>query len=325
MPARGSALSQRRPTLSGSIGTAVGDLPGVSVRIHTGTSTGGTVLQTLGPTVSGNRWSAPTAADLLEGTYTAYVEQSDSLGNKGTSTSTFVVDVPDPPPPSPVAPSFVLAPAEERLADALAGRLTAVAACASACRVDARLTASSRAARTLGLGARSTVLGRGSKRLAAAGTATAAVRLNKRARAALRRKATANVSLRLKVTDGGRTLSLNRTISLRRSAGLRRIASQGMRLWAVCSERCPLSGKLTLSAKDARRIGLRPRGSARMQVAAGRTTAPAGKATRLTLKVRRGAKKAMSNAHRLSAMLQATAGAAPNPRRMVSRAITLRR
>jgi subtilisin-like proprotein convertase family protein len=328
VPAPGSTLSEQRPTLSGSIGTAAGDLPGVSVRIHTGTSTGGAVLHTLSPMVSGDRWSATTAADLPEGTYTTYVEQSDSLGNKGTSTSTFVVDVPDPPPPPPpppVPPSFVLAPAAERIADALAGRLTAVAACASACRVDARLTASSRAARTLGLGPKSTVLGSGSRRLAAAGTATAALRLNKRARAALRRKASANVSLRLKVTDGGRTLSLSRTISLSRSAGLKRVASQGLRLWAVCSERCPLTGKLTVSAKEGRRIGLRPRGSARVQVAAGRTTAPAGKPARLTLKVRSGAKKALSNARHVSALLEAIAGGAPNRRGTVRRAITLRR
>jgi subtilisin-like proprotein convertase family protein len=328
VPAPGSAVSQHRPTLSGPIGTAAGDLPSVSVRIHTGTSAGGAVLQTLSPTISGNHWSATTAADLPEGTYTAYVEQSDSLGNKGTSTSTFVVDVPDPPPPpppQPVAPSFVLAPAEERLADALAGRLTAVAACVSACRVDARLTASSRAARTLGLGGRPTVLGRGTKRLRGSGTAAAAVRLNKRARAALRGRSTANVSLHLKVTDGSTVLALNQMVSLRRSAGLKRVVSRGLRLWAVCSERCPLSGRLTLSAKDARRIGLRPRGSARMRVAAGRTTAPADKATRLTLKVRRGARKAMSNARRVRALLEATAGTAPNPRRPVSRAITLRR
>jgi hypothetical protein len=151
------------------------------------------------------------------------------------------------------------------------------------------------------------------------------VRLNKRARAALRRRATANVSLRLKLTDGGRTLSLNRTISLRRSAGLRRVASKGLRFWTVCSELCPLRGSLTLSAKDARRIGLRPRGSGRMQVAAGRATPQAGKPTRLTLKVRSGTKKAMSNARRVSALLEATAGAAPNASSTVSRAITLRR
>ena len=169
------------------------------------------------------------------------------------------------------------------------------------------------------------VLGRGSKRLSEEGTARAAVRLNKRARAALGRRDTANVSLRLKLTDGSRTLTLSRTVSLRRSGGLRRIVSRGLGRWAVCSEQCALRSKLTLSAKDARRIGLKVRGSKPMQVAAGGTTAPAGKPARLTLKVRRGAKKAMRNARRLRATLETTAGTAPNPRRTVSRILTLRR
>ena len=169
------------------------------------------------------------------------------------------------------------------------------------------------------------MLGRGGKRLSEAGTAMAAVRLNKRARAALRRRDTANVSLRLTLTEGGKTLTLSRTVSLRRSAGLRRVVSHGLRRWAVCSERCALRSKLTLSAKDARRIGLKPRGSKRMQVAGGRTTAQAGKPVRLTLKVRRGAKKAMRKARRVRARVETVAGTAPNPRRKVIRTLTLRR
>ena len=169
------------------------------------------------------------------------------------------------------------------------------------------------------------MLGKGSQRLPGEGTATAAVRLTKRAKAALRRKKTANVSLRLTVSEGGRTLALTRTISLRRSVGLASIVSRGLRLWAVCSERCPLSGKLTLSARGARRIGLKPRGSARVQVAAGRTTAEAGKPTRLTLKVKRGAKNALRKARRVRTLLEAVAGGASEPRRTVSRTLTLRR
>jgi subtilisin-like proprotein convertase family protein len=325
-PPAGSTTQDTTPTVTGLAGTAEGDEGLVTVKLFSGTLAAGLPAQTLiVPRDQGSGVWSVTPAPLAEGLWTVRAEQLDSANNVGTSTpSTFTVDTPDPPPP-PVPPSFVLAPAEERISEALAGRLTAVAACVSACRVDARLTASSRAARTLGLGAKSAVLGRGTKRLGGAGTAAAAVRLNKRARAALRRRATANVSLRLKLTDGGRTLSLNRTISLRRSAGLRRVASKGLRFWTVCSELCPLRGSLTLSAKDARRIGLRPRGSGRMQVAAGRATPQAGKPTRLTLKVRSGTKKAMSNARRVSALLEATAGAAPNASSTVSRAITLRR
>ena len=132
------------------------------------------------------------------------------------------------------------------------------------------------------------------------------------------------VTLRVTVTEDARTLSLTRTVSLLRSAGLRRIASRGLQLWAICSDRCPLSGKLTMSAPSARRIGLRPSGSARMQVASGKATAAANTPTRLTLKVRRGARKALRNAKRVSARLEAVAGT-PNLSRTATRGMTLRR
>jgi subtilisin-like proprotein convertase family protein len=325
-PANGSTTADTTPTVTGLAGTGEGDEGLVAVKLYSGTLAAGMPAQTLiVPRDEGSGAWSTTPAPLAEGTWTVRAEQLDSAGNLGASNpSVFVVDLPDPPPPK-VAPSFVLAPAEERIAEALAGRLTAVAGCASACRIDARLTASSRAARSLGLGPKSTVLGKGSKRLAAPGTAAAAVRLNKRARAALRRRDAANLSLRVKVTDGARTLTLSRTVSLRRSAGLRRIVSNGLRLWAMCSAQCPLSGKLTLSAKEARRIGLKARGSKRIGVAAGKATAQARKPARLTLKVRRGARKAMTKARSVRALLETVAGAAPNPRRTVSRTLTLRR
>src|SRR5688572_4042261 len=269
-------------------------------------------------------WSAE-PAPLALGNWTVQVEQGDVVGHVGASApTTFAVATPDSPPPPPVAPSFVLVPAEERLADALAGRLRVVAACASACQLNAKLTASPRASRSLGLGERSTALGSGSKRLGAEGTVSAAVRFNTRARAALRRRATTTARLRVTLETGGRTLKLSRTISLRRSAGLKRVVARGLRLLAMCSERCPLSGKLTLSASSARRIGLKPRGSARMQVAAGSATAPAGKAARLTLKVRPGARKAIRNARRVDARLETVAGTTA-ARREATRRVTLRR
>ncbi|MGH2743375.1 MAG: proprotein convertase P-domain-containing protein, partial [Thermoleophilaceae bacterium] len=318
-PSHGSTLSDQTPTLSGSIGTAAGDLPGVAVRIHSGASPSGAVVQSLAPTLSGDGWSA-TAAALPEGTYTARAEQADSLGNVGAATSTFTIDLPDPPPPS-----FLLAPAEERLADALAGRTVVTVACASACEARAKLKVSARAARSLGLGAKPTALGSGVKRLARAGTAAVRVRLTGRARAALRGKRTTRATLRVTLKRGGESLVLSRTVSLLRSAGPARLAARGLKLWTVCSERCPLSGKLTLSAKTARRIGLRPKGSARMNIASGRARAPAGKPTRLTLKVRKGAKKALRRASKVGALLEAAAGPKSGPRRTAKRSLTLRR
>jgi subtilisin-like proprotein convertase family protein len=321
-PADGSSTADATPVISGSAGTAAGDGPSVTVRIL---DAGGGAVQELAAPVSGGSWST-TAAPLAEGTYTVRAEQSDAVGNRGSSApATFTVDIPDPPPPGPQAPSFVLAPAEERMADALAGRLTVVAACAAACQVSARVTVSPRAARSLGLGGKATALGSGSKRLTGAGNANVRVRLTKRARAALRRREAASATLRVTVTEGTTTLVLSRTISLRRSIGLRRIVSRGMRLWAVCSKSCPLSGKLSVTAATARRMGLRPRGSARTDVASGRANLPTGSPTRLTLKVRSGAKEALRKARGVRVLLEATAGAAPSPRRTASRAITLRR
>jgi subtilisin-like proprotein convertase family protein len=325
-PASGSSTTDSTPQIAGRAGTAASDAGTVTIRIFGGTGTGGAALQTLNVPRDGasGAWSTQPAA-LADGVYTVRAEQGDSAGNVGMSTpSTFTVDTSGPA--GSEAPTFVLAPAEERLADVLAGRLTAVAACASACRVSARLTVSARAARSLGLGRKSTALGSGSKRLTRAGTASVGIRLEKPARAALRRRGAATATLRTTVTAGTRKLVLSRAISLRRSAGLRRIVSRGLRLWAVCSERCALSGKLSVSAAVARRLGLRPRaGSARMDVAGGRANAPAGSPTRLTLKVHRGARDALRKARRVRTLLEAVAGTAPNQRRTATRAMTLRR
>jgi len=321
-------FTEASPTFGGSSGTAFGDLPSVTMRIRDG---GGALVQSLTASPSGSVWSAK-AAPLADGTYTVQAEQPDAAGNVGSSAATtFAIDTPDPPTPDPptpdpkpAAPTFVLVPAEERLADALAGRLAVVAGCVSACEVRARMTASPRASRNLGLGRGPTDLGKGIKRLARAGTAKAAVKLTKRARAALRREDSARATLRVTVTAGAEKLSLSRTVSLRRSTGLRWIASRGLRLWALCSESCPLSGKLTLSASTARRIGLTPSGSKRMQVASGSASAAANTPARLTLKVRRGARKALRRARRVGARLEAVAGTPPSTRN-AKRSLTLRR
>jgi hypothetical protein len=326
-PANGSTTSDATPRIAGSAGTADGDAGSVTVRLFQSAGTGGGVLQTrtVGRDAATGTWAIDAAA-LADGTYTARAEQGDASGNVGSSAPvTFTVDAAPADDGDEDAPSFLLAPAQDRTGDALAGRLTAVAGCASACRINARLTASARAARSLGLGRRSTVLGRGSKVLPGAGTATAAVRLNKRARSALKRKGAASVTLRLKLTEVGRTLTLSRAVSLRRSAGLRRIASGGLRLWGVCSAQCVLAGKLTASAREARRIGLKPRGSRPVQLAAGKSTTAAGKPARLTLKVRRRAQKALRKARSVRTTLEAVAGNRPDARRIVSRPLTLRR
>jgi subtilisin-like proprotein convertase family protein len=328
-------LTSATPTFTGTAGTASGDLPSVTVGIR---DSAGTLVQSMTVPPSGSTWSAK-GAPLTDGAYSVRAEQRDAAGNVGSSAvSTFTIETPDPSPPQttdptdpsdssdprPVPPSFVLVPAEERIAEVLAERLVVVAGCASRCDVRVRLTASPRASRNLGLGRRTTALGSGRKRINSGGAARATVRLTKQARSALRRKAATRATLRVSVVDGGAKLSLSRPIALTRSPGLRRIAASGLRLWGLCSQRCGLTGKVTISAKAARKVGLKARGAARVQVAWGRIAAAPNSPARLTLKVRRGARLALSKAVRLPARLEAVAVAA-HARTRATRALTLRR
>jgi subtilisin-like proprotein convertase family protein len=230
-----------------------------------------------------------------------------------------------PPAPTPTpAASFVLAPVEQRLADVLAGRYSVLAACATACRASAKISVSSRTARRLDLSRKAFALGSAAKRRSSGGTAKVSVPLSRRARAALRGRAQTKATLTVTLTEGGSRLTLKRTISLRRSAGLKRIAIKGLRLWAMCERRCPLSAKLTLTAAQTRRLGLKPGKAKRYQVAAGRTTAARSPKT-LALTVRRGARKSLGRARRVGALLEAVAGTAPDPLRTAKLSTTLRR
>jgi peptidoglycan/xylan/chitin deacetylase (PgdA/CDA1 family) len=73
------------PTFSGRAGTAVGDLPTVTVNIYPGSTPTGTPVQTLTTTATGNTWSVSGTTGLANGTYTARAEQSDNAGNTGLS------------------------------------------------------------------------------------------------------------------------------------------------------------------------------------------------------------------------------------------------
>jgi hypothetical protein len=201
-----------------------------------------------------------------------------------------------------------------------------LAACASSCEASAKLTVSGRAARRLGLTARSAVaLGTGSRRISRAGAAALRLRLSARARRALRGRATATAVLAVTVTRAGHfPLSAKRAMVLKRSAGLRSIAGHGLRLWAVCEASCPLSGTLTLSAAEARRLGLRARGSARVTIGSGRSAASSAGAA-LTLKVRSSARKALSRARVARGLVEVAAGSTSELRRTATLPVTLRR
>jgi hypothetical protein len=83
-PANGSATASLSPTLSGSAGSAEGDLPTIAIHVYEGSTTASAPVETVTAQASGGSWSAAVGA-LIPGTYTAQAEQSDDVGNEGRS------------------------------------------------------------------------------------------------------------------------------------------------------------------------------------------------------------------------------------------------
>jgi hypothetical protein len=150
------------------------------------------------------------------------------------------------------------------------------------------------------------------------------MRLSKRARVALRGRGLVGAKLAVTLTQGSAKLTMKRSISLRRGAGLGRIASRGLRLWAAATRSSPLSGSLSVSAAQARRLGLKPGKRKRLTIATAEMTATRSPKL-LTLKLGRKARRAFTSARRVGALLEAVAGVAPEPLRTVKLSKTLRR
>jgi subtilisin-like proprotein convertase family protein len=232
----------------------------------------------------------------------------DGSDNEDASPATYNWKVTQP------AASFVLAPVEERLSTAAAGHYRVLAACASACRASAKLVAR--------VGRRTITLGSSAKRRRSAGTAAVAVAVGKRGRRALRGHELVKAKLSVTLTQGSAKLTLKRSVSLRREAGLRRIARRGMRLWAVAVRSTPLTGTLSLSAAQARRLDLKVGRRKRLTIARGSATA--GRTPKvLTLKLGRAARRAFSRARRVGTLLEGVAGEAPEPLRTAKLSKTL--
>ncbi len=131
-PASGSSTSSVTPAVSGTAGTASGDLASVTVRIYEGVGTGGALVQSLVASrdVSG-AYAVVASPALAEGTYTARAEQSDSAGNTGfSSANTFTVDTTAP------AVSITSGPADPTSATSAAVAFSSEAGATFECKLD---------------------------------------------------------------------------------------------------------------------------------------------------------------------------------------------
>jgi hypothetical protein len=95
-PANGSSVATGTPTFAGTGGkqgatdNASSDSGTVTVKVYSGTTTFGTLVQTLSAPRDGTTgaYSVLAAPALANGTYTAQAEQTDGAGNTGLSTAT---------------------------------------------------------------------------------------------------------------------------------------------------------------------------------------------------------------------------------------------
>ena len=92
-PVTASFTNNATPTLAGTAGTAGGDLNAITVKVYSGASTAGTLLQTRTATASAGAWSVAATALPSNGQYTVQASQTDAAGNTGTSSAiTFTYD-----------------------------------------------------------------------------------------------------------------------------------------------------------------------------------------------------------------------------------------
>jgi len=94
-PTAGAVLGDNTPNLGGGRGTAVGDLPTVTLKIYSGGTVGGTLLQTLTDGGAGSTWQV-TATALADGTYTAQASQNDASSTGTSAAVTFRIDTTAP-------------------------------------------------------------------------------------------------------------------------------------------------------------------------------------------------------------------------------------
>jgi hypothetical protein len=298
--------------VDGSAGTASGDEGSVTVDLYSGGSASGTPVQTVvAPRDATGAFSARFGA-VAGGTYSVRARQADAAGNTGLSGATSFVAAGPPPP------DFAVFSTEESLADASAGRITALTGCEGDCRRSTSLRVSSKAAARLGLprrGRRSVRLGRGSQ---GAGAGGVRVRLTRAARAAL--GDSSGTPATLQAVAG--SVKLSHAITLRPSLRPARIASRGLRLAGVCSTSCSMSARLIVSATTARRLGIRTSGGA-VAIGSGRASGVASRPVTFTARVARSVRAALSRARGADLTLEVTVTGNGTASRRATRRITL--
>jgi hypothetical protein len=194
-----------------------------------------------------------------------------------------------------------------------------LAGCASACRVTAKLSLSRPAARRLGL---KRTLGRASARLSRAGAKFVRIRFPARAREAAQR-GTMKARLSVKLSAGNSTARLSPSITLRSGGALGSLARGGLRVAGDCSERCSTEGRVVISAREARRLGLNATGGPFM--AAAGSSGPSDRPFTMTLRAGRPYRRALADARGLNATLTALVRGATGPTARATGGLKLRR
>ncbi len=99
-PSHNGSTTDTTPTFAGAAGTASGDSSTVTVKVYSGSTVGGTPVQTPTTTAAGGSYSVAASTPLAVGTYTAQAEQADAAGNTGfSSANTFTITLTDQSPP----------------------------------------------------------------------------------------------------------------------------------------------------------------------------------------------------------------------------------
>jgi large repetitive protein len=105
-PTPGSSTSSSSQLVEGAAGTGVGDLPGVTVQLFTGSqiAAGQSPAQTVQVPVNAGHWSV-TLAGLGPGSYVVRAQQADAAGNLGVSAPTSFSVLAPPAAATPAGPS----------------------------------------------------------------------------------------------------------------------------------------------------------------------------------------------------------------------------